>query len=168
MIITEIKKAPSMMECVKLFFKNYVNFDGRSRRAECWKYCLFNLIVYIPFDICYGILIYTFVTNPRIMEHPEMLFGAIGVGGLVLIFVYMLYGLACFLPGIAIIVRRLHDIGLSGYYAFLMLLSIIPFINWLVSIAMIVLMCIDSKPETNEYGPSVKYITQEEDTIQAN
>lgn len=168
MIITEIRKAPGIIECVKMFFKNYVNFEGRSRRSEYWKVVLFNLIIYIPFYIVYGILVASLIANPNLMNNPEHVLGSIGMGSIILIFVYMLYGLACFLPFISILVRRLHDIGLSGYYAMLLLLLLIPFISWIVSLMIIVAMCIDSKPGTNQYGPSVKYISEEEDTLHAN
>lgn len=33
------------LDAVKLFFKNYTNFKGRSRRSEYWWFCLFNMIV---------------------------------------------------------------------------------------------------------------------------
>ena len=34
-----------MMEAIELFFKNYTNFEGRSRRAEYWWVILANLII---------------------------------------------------------------------------------------------------------------------------
>lgn len=168
MVISEIRKAPGIMECVKMFFKNYVNFEGRSRRAEYWKFVLFNIIAHIPFMVVYGMFSVAVVSDPNIANHPERLIASVGSIGIIIIALYGLYGLACVIPNIAIMVRRLHDIGLSGYYALLLLLYFIPFINMLLGIAAIVLMCIDSKPETNEYGPSPKYIVEEEDMIQAN
>lgn len=56
------------------------------------------------------------------------------------------------LPSIAVSVRRLHDIGKSGWWY---LLSIIPIIGW---VAMIYFCVLDSQPGVNQYGPNPKGI----------
>lgn len=33
------------IDAVKLAFKNYINFNGRSRRSEFWWFYLFNFII---------------------------------------------------------------------------------------------------------------------------
>ena len=109
---------------LKVVRDNYVNFNGRASRQEYWMFFLFNLI---------------------------FLFIAISVDGyLGLGFLTILYYLAVFFPTIAVIVRRLHDIGNSGWW---ILISLIPFIG---SIWLIVLLCTDSNPNENDYGPSLK------------
>lgn len=60
------------------------------------------------------------------------------------------------LPSIAVSVRRLHDIGKSGWWY---LLSFIPIIGWF---AMIYFCVLDSKPGVNEYGPNPKEIGNQE------
>ncbi len=62
----------------------------------------------------------------------------------------MLYTLAVLLPGIAVAVRRLHDIGKSGWW---ILISLVPIIG---GIWLIVLLATDSEPIENEYGPNPK------------
>ena len=62
----------------------------------------------------------------------------------------ILYNLALLFPSTAVVVRRLHDIGNSGWW---ILISLIPFIG---SIWLIVLLCTDSNPNENDYGPSPK------------
>ena len=57
--------------------------------------------------------------------------------------------LGLILPSISVSVRRLHDTGRSGWWY---LLSIIP----IVGLVLIVFFCLDSKPETNAYGPNPK------------
>lgn len=42
-------------EAVKLFFKNYVNFNGRATRSEYWWVYLFNIIVYTVLSILFSI-----------------------------------------------------------------------------------------------------------------
>jgi uncharacterized membrane protein YhaH (DUF805 family) len=59
-------------------------------------------------------------------------------------------GLALFIPGLAVAVRRMHDIGKSGWY---LLVAFIPLagIIWLI-----VLLVTDGQSGTNEYGPDPK------------
>ncbi len=88
----------------KVALENYVNFEGRARRAEFWWFGLANLIVEIVL---------------------------VGLGRAVGIFyvVYGLYALAMVLPGIAVAIRRLHDTGKSGLF---LLLVFVPFVGAIV------------------------------------
>ena len=63
---------------------------------------------------------------------------------------YCLYYLAFLIPGIAVSVRRLHDIGKSGWFLFI---SLIPIIG---SIWLVVLFCTDGTAGENEYGANPK------------
>ena len=58
--------------------------------------------------------------------------------------------LAFLLPGIAVSVRRLHDIGKSGLWY---LLCLIPLVG---AIVLIVLFCQDSQPGENKWGANPK------------
>ena len=66
-------------------------------------------------------------------------------------FVNIAWGLATFVPSLALSVRRLHDIGKSGVY---LLFYVIPLAG---PIIMIVFFATDSDRFTNLYGPSPKY-----------
>ena len=55
------------------------------------------------------------------------------------------------LPLLAATVRRLHDIGKRGEYIFII------FVPLYGPITLLVLLCRDSSPETNKFGPSPKY-----------
>jgi uncharacterized membrane protein YhaH (DUF805 family) len=55
----------------------------------------------------------------------------------------LIYDLAILIPGIAVAVRRMHNIGRSGWWI------ILPFVN-------LVFLCLDSQPGGNEYGPNPK------------
>jgi uncharacterized membrane protein YhaH (DUF805 family) len=63
---------------------------------------------------------------------------------------YSLFLLAFALPGCAVTVRRLHDVGKSGLWIFI---SLIPLIG---GIWLLVLTVTDSQPGDNEYGPNPK------------
>lgn len=61
-----------------------------------------------------------------------------------------LYSLAVFIPSLALSIRRLHDTGRSGWW---LLIGLVPLIG---GIWLLVLFCLDSQPETNEWGANPK------------
>ena len=63
---------------------------------------------------------------------------------------YGIYVLAVFIPGLAVGVRRLHDVGKSGWMFFVVLIPLIGAI-WLLVLALT-----DSNPGENEYGVNPK------------
>nr|WP_300425552.1 DUF805 domain-containing protein [uncultured Hyphomonas sp.] len=66
-------------------------------------------------------------------------------------------GLAVIIPSIALFIRRLHDINQTGWiYLGLVIAGFIPFINFLASIAQIVIACIPGTVGPNKYGPDPK------------
>lgn len=76
------------LTAIKLFFANYVNFRGRSTRAEYWFACLFVFIATMVLSV----------------------FSVFGLS-----FLTSLFALAVFLPNLAICFRRFHDAGYSGW-----------------------------------------------------
>ena len=64
---------------------------------------------------------------------------------------YAIYGLALIVPSIAVTIRRLHDTDKSGWW---ILIALVPFVGGII---LLVFMCIDSTPGTNQWGPSEKY-----------
>jgi uncharacterized membrane protein YhaH (DUF805 family) len=111
---------------------SYATFSGRSRRREYWLFALFNVIVIIGLMVVDG-LIGTLAAD-----------GSIGL-------LSGIYVLGVIIPSIAVGVRRLHDIGRSGWW---LLINLIPVIGGLV---IFIFSILDSQPETNKYGPSPKY-----------
>lgn len=112
-------------------FKQYADFRGRARREEYWNFVLFNIIISLTLTFISFIL---GLTNPDTYRDP----------------LSSLYSLIAFVPGLAVSVRRLHDIGKSGWY---ILLVLIPILGW---IALIYLHFKDGDPYTNEYGEDPK------------
>ena len=115
------------IDAIKLAFKNYVNFNGRSRRSEYWWFVLFNIII----EIIIYILAKLITPN--------------------LIFLLSISGLIAFLPGLGLVIRRLHDIGKSGWYIFI---AFIPIVGIFI---LLYFFCLDSENQSNEYGESPKY-----------
>ncbi len=104
--------------------RNYANFSGRARRKEYWMFVLFNTLFAIAT---------MFLDNAIGMASETTGYGP----------VYGLYTLAMLIPSIAVGVRRMHDVGKSGWFL------LIPIYN-------LVLACTDSEPGDNEYGPNPK------------
>ena len=136
------------------FIKNYANFSGRARRSEYWYFTLFQGIVNII----------AFLTPSPVIE----------VYGQPVSLLYSLFSLAFLLPGLSVSVRRLHDIGKSGWNILTLyltpLLAIFIFatsnpyfiFGWAICctfylIRLTIWFCRDSSEEENEYGPSPKY-----------
>jgi len=118
------------MEWYISVIKKYAVFEGRARRKEYWMFFLFNFI----FSIAASIL--------------DRIFHTISAQGTGLI--SSLYSLFVLLPSIGVAIRRLHDIGKSGWYIFI---NLIPIIGW---IWFIILLAADSDPDANMYGPNPK------------
>jgi uncharacterized membrane protein YhaH (DUF805 family) len=115
------------MKYYLLGLKNYAVFKGRSNRSEYWYFTLFHIIfaiVAILLDFSLG------------LNFSPLPYGAI----------YALYILGTLLPGLAITVRRLHDLNKSGWW---FLIALIPFVG---SIWLLVLMASEGTRGDNKYG----------------
>ncbi|UFH32587.1 DUF805 domain-containing protein [Chryseobacterium sp. C-71] len=112
--------------------KQYADFSGRARRTEYWMYLLFNIIFLFAAAILDNILGLKF--------SPEIPYG----------FIYMIYALAVFIPGLAVTVRRLHDVDKSGWFV---LIAFIPLVG---AIWLLILYCTEGTPGTNQYGVNPK------------
>jgi uncharacterized membrane protein YhaH (DUF805 family) len=111
--------------------KQYADFNGRARRKEYWMFTLFNLIFMIVTIMLDRSLGMTIAPAP---------YGYLSI----------IYILAMIIPGIALAVRRLHDVGKSGWFYFIVLIPIIG------SIWMLVLFCTEGNRGDNEYGADPK------------
>lgn len=93
--------------------KNYAVFNGRARRKEYWMFILFNVIVSFAFGFICGIIGFPELAN--------------------------LYSLAILVPSIAVGVRRMHDVGKSGWFI------LIPIYNFVITVT-------DGEKGENQYG----------------
>ncbi len=122
---------PSGFECYTYALKNYAKFTGRARRREYWMFILFNCVVGFFLGIVDGLL-GTYDAESQV--------GLLGT----------LYGLFVLIPSIALSVRRLHDIGRTGWW---LLIGFIPFLG---AIVLLVFFVLDSREEGSKYGPPRK------------
>jgi uncharacterized membrane protein YhaH (DUF805 family)/cold shock CspA family protein len=114
---------------------NYFNFNGRARRKEFWAFWLcFNLVLValLGFGILVNLAINGFGINA----------GRTSIGFLPAAVFVLVFGL----PWIALTVRRLHDVGLSGWFV---LLCYIPVIG---GVGLLVLGLVPSQLGENPWG----------------
>ena len=116
-----------MINAYKSFFKSYVDFAGRSTRSEYWWVWLTNILLLIP--------LYSAYFNAIFSEGSEGAF--LALGGLSII--YMIFGLALFLPWLALTVRRLRD---AGFHWALIFVGFIPMVG---GFALLVLLAMPTK-----------------------
>lgn len=100
--------------------KNYAGFSGRAGRSEFWYFVLMSIIVSFVLGIIDG------------------MFGTAVLG--------IVYALAVLIPNIALAVRRLHDIGKSGWW---LLVGFIPVVGFFVLLYFYILA---GDAEANVFG----------------
>lgn len=122
-----------MINAYKNFFKGYVDFEGRSTRSDYWFVYLVNVLI----TFAYFLLQAVFGGLVAVTESSFL-----AVISLILLLIFFAYGIAAFLPSIALTVRRLRDAGYNWPYIFV---TFIPFVGWII---LIVLLC---KPTKVEY-----------------
>jgi uncharacterized membrane protein YhaH (DUF805 family) len=104
-------------------FSNYVKFRGRALRPEFWYWALFTTIGDFAGNIIDVVL------------------------GSELISVSSLFALATLLPTLALLVRRLHDVDRTGWWAFMLLFPLIGVI------VLVILVVKRGTPGANRFGP---------------
>ncbi|WFP77100.1 DUF805 domain-containing protein [Mesorhizobium sp. WSM4906] len=115
---------------------NYVNFSGRARRKEFWGFCLFWTI---------GLVVAIGVGLSVDLSRGDVEGG--GDAPIVMLGLFGLYVLLTFLPWVALIVRRLHDLGLTGW------LAILCFVPYVGGLATLVFALIPTQAGDNKWGP---------------
>ena len=106
-----------------MVLQKYAVFTGRARRKEYWMFFLFNMIASFLVGIISGIMMGTGSTD----------FDLLGT----------LYSVAVLLPSIAVGVRRMHDVGKSGWFL------LIPIYNFILAVT-------DGEKGENQYGADPK------------
>jgi uncharacterized membrane protein YhaH (DUF805 family) len=106
--------------------QNYANFNGRARRSEYWYFVLFNFIISLGINLIGAAVDFDMLGN--------------------------IYSLAVLIPSLAVAVRRMHDVGKSGWFI------LIPIYN-------LILACTDSQAGDNEYGPNPKNASASDKTV---
>ncbi len=113
--------------------KHYIDFKGRARRREYWFFALFAAIIIILVGVVGGVLD-----------------NILGLSGTLATALVTIVDLGLILPSLSVLVRRLHDIGKSGWWFWI---SLIPVVGGII---LLVFMFLDSQPGSNAYGSNPK------------
>ncbi len=119
------------LDCVTV---SYARLGARAPRREFWGFFLFGFVVMVA--AIFAGLIADGVAGNLDREEPVL---ALGLTGILV--------LALALPSIAVTIRRLHDIGLSGWF---ILLGFVPTVGNLI---ILVFALIPSQKSENKWGP---------------
>lgn len=124
--VVELSSWGYFVRCLKL----YATFSGRARRSEYWSWMLLSYLFLIPMLMLDGAV-------PGTTEEVGFFQGV--------------YSLLTFIPGLAVLSRRLHDTGRSAWWYLIVFTGIgaIVLIFWLFE---------NSKPGPNKWGPNPKGI----------
>jgi len=113
---------------------DYATFEGRATRQEYWMFYLFNLLAmilsFLPFFL-------STTTDDAGVENMRWLLLPI------------VYIIVMVIPSIAVTVRRLHDINMSGWWV---LITFIPFGN----VVLFILAMMEGTVGKNNYGNDPK------------
>jgi uncharacterized membrane protein YhaH (DUF805 family) len=146
-----------------LAYRRYFDFSGRSRRMEYWLFALFTSLVALLliaglFGVSVGVL-------QALSAGSTVPWQAFGTGAWLAVAALGVFFLVSVIPGVAVQVRRLHDLGVSGwwYLAFVVagpLLERLPGagsgLNSLLSLGWLVWMFMPGTKGPNRYGDDPK------------
>lgn len=116
----------NMMQAIETGFRRYFDFSGRASRSEYWWWTLFSTIVIVVMGVTDELL------NPG---------QQVGIFS----FVNMIVCLVLFIPGLAVSVRRLHDIDRTGWWL-LLAFTIVG------NVVLIYWACVKGTEQNNRFG----------------
>jgi uncharacterized membrane protein YhaH (DUF805 family) len=119
--------AMGFTDAIKTGFQKYIGFSGRAARSEYWYWVLFVLLLQIV---------------AWLVDMTLFGFNTTGVNP-----IGVIVSLATLLPGLAVSVRRLHDIDRVGWWIFLALIPVIG------AIVLIYWACLRGTVGANRFGP---------------
>ena len=121
-----------MLQIYIKVLKQYGDFKTRSTIKEFWLFNLFSVLISLLFTIIDRSIDFKFAGNIGVLT--------------------ALYSIFIFIPSLSVCVRRLHDVGKSGWTMFFIIVPIVGII-WLLA-----LFCRDTMPERNKWGenPSLR------------
>ena len=135
----------NFIQSISTCMRKYVTFSGRATRSEFWWFYLFTVLVNLVATSQASSFLPTLLDGQDMTENESSYF----LNNFFFLYLSTITSLILLLPSLAVAVRRLHDIGRSGWWILIAftVIGIIPLLIWYVT---------DTKDEENVYGPSPK------------
>lgn len=115
------------------YWKGYTDFKGRSSRQDFWVPILINLAVSVGLLVAVACSTMTVVVSNLLSSTVFCLFVGLLVG----------WKLARLVPDAAVIVRRTHDVGLTGWIGVVIYIaSFIPYIDLIAGVLLVIIGCL--------------------------
>ncbi|AMY06414.1 DUF805 domain-containing protein [Staphylococcus condimenti] len=167
----------SFGEAFILFWKNYINFTGRARRAEFWWWMLWSSFLFVPLSALAIIIVaamFFTLLNGLILDMFFSLFVLI-----ICVILFVLICLVLFIPNLSLLIRRFHDTGRSMIVPIIYMAVILGYnfiqpivaaninennsVLWIfallfmltftgLTIYILIVVLLPSQPEDNKYG----------------
>ena len=135
----------NFIQSISTCMRKYVTFSGRATRSEFWWFYLFTVLVNLVATSQASSFVPTLLDGQDMTENESSYF----LNNFFFLYLSTITSLILLLPSLAVAVRRLHDVGRSGWWILIAftVIGIIPLLIWYVT---------DTKDEENVYGPNPK------------
>lgn len=110
---------------VRRVFQKYATFRGRASRSEYWWWVLAAAVIG-------GVLNALPTVTDGVRIEADGSTTITGPLGIILSLIWIVWALGTLIPTLAVLVRRLHDTGRSGYWVFIGLVPVIGFFALLI------------------------------------
>jgi uncharacterized membrane protein YhaH (DUF805 family) len=128
------------------------DYSNRARRAEFWGYTIVAWLLEV-----FAITLTAIMLNDAI-DSEDMTFDSAAVSpvGWGVLYATLALGIALFFPWLAVTVRRMHDLGRSGWWALFLFIPGLVIVVWILAL-------VDGQPMVNKYGadPKGRDVTKE-------
>lgn len=129
----------NFVSSIKHSFQHSFDYKTRATRSEFWWFALFSILVFAV----YGLLVYLVLTIS-----PETIFS--GFGQFLISYLPAVLALPLVVAAIPLNVRRLHDVGWTGWF---ILITGVPLIG---AIFQLIYSLKDSQTSPNQWGSCPK------------
>ncbi len=166
------KKPMSFKQAIKNFFKKWADYKSRSSRSEYNWFVLFSFIFNIVVEIIFAITIFIIY-----LGNPESILNLISVAVLLLLtLIIAIFSLFLIIPTTTLTIRRLHDLGYSGWYllCYVLISTLVLLISYVINyylfilvycfilIPYLLIMILPGENSHNKYGPIPSNQSEEE------
>ncbi|MFS1663979.1 DUF805 domain-containing protein [Streptococcus sp. zg-JUN1979] len=152
-----------MLSYYRAFWANYANFKGRSSRKQFWFIVLLNSLISLSFVVMLAILlgglpvVLDYLQGQGIflsLNAFELTWVRLVPIILVVFALFMIWLLLCYIPTLALQVRRLRDAGFNASFILFVLgdfALIIPYVGFVIClgcrITLLIFYCLPTKPK---------------------